>query len=431
MKIKNIYILFTLVLLGVVGCKKKDYRMNGTYMPYTYEEQNYTAPPKGYEPFYINYVGRHGSRYPVSNADILFLKKKLTEAQAKSSLSNKGKELLLQLERIEKECEGKWGNLSVLGENQVRGIAQRMLANYPDLFQDHIYVQSDIAERCVKSMGAFMDEFYKKLPKQQITIDILPEQNAVLNFFDINLAYLKYKKEGTWREQYHMYADSLLKDNRPIRSLFIGEYGDTISHKIHFSHALYSIYAILPDTDISVSLEDYFTGEELFTLWSIENIRQYLEKGPSPESKGLSVNMCFPLLEDFLATSYNAISEGEVSADFRFAHAETIIPFAAILGIPIASAKVTDLNKVNTQWLDFQIAPMAANIQWIFYSNENGHFLVKMLLNEKEVPFPIKSDIAPYYDWDDVRNYYQNILDSLPVIPSFSTERKVKYYKVP
>ena len=423
--------VISLILIGMTGCKKHDYRMNGTYMPYVYEKQSYTDPPEGYEPFYINYIGRHGARYPVSDADTKFLKEVLSDAEAKDALSNKGKELLLQLERIEKGSEGKWGKLSMVGEQELRGIAQRMLTNYPEMFKDHIYVQSDMAERCVKSMQIFMEEFYKKVPKEQISIDILPENNAVLNFFDVNLAYLNYKDSGSWRDLYHTYADSLLQNSRPVRSLFTGDYATTMPHKVHFLHALYSTYAILPDTDIPVSLEDYFTGEELFTLWNIENVRQYLEKGPSPESNGLATNMSFPLLDDFLVTSYNAISEGEVSADFRFAHAETIIPFAAMLRIPIASAKETDLNLISMKWLDFQIAPMAANIQWIFYSNDTGNFLVKMLLNEKEVPFPIESPTAPYYDWEEVRSYYQSILDSLPLIPSFSTERQVKYYKEP
>ena len=73
---------------------------------------------------------------------------------------------------------------------------------------------------------------------------------------------------------------------------------------------------------------------------------------------------------------------------------------------------------------------MAANIQWIFYSNEQGHILVKMLLNEKEVQFPMESDISPYYDWDMIRDHYQRILEQIPVIPSYSLEQKVKYYKI-
>ena len=132
---------------------------------------------------------------------------------------------------------------------------------------------------------------------------------------------------------------------------------------------------------------------------------------------------------DFLETTNNAIIEGNVSADLRFAHAETIIPFAALLGIDIASAQTNDLNYVLDIWKDYQIAPMAANIQWILYNNDSGEYLIKMLLNEKEVTFPIESDNIPYYKWDDVSSYYQTILDSLPLIKTFSEDKKLRYLK--
>lgn len=429
MKLKLSYIVYSLILLTVIGCKKKDYRMNGVYMPYEYKQQRYTSPPDGYEPFYINYVGRHGSRYPISNIYIGYLKSVLLDAEKKSSISNTGKELLSQLERIEKECDGKWGSLSSIGENQLRGIAQRMIANYPDLFKEQIYVQTVAADRCVKSMEAFIGEFYKKLPKSQIAVELLSENNPILDFYNVNLAYLDYVKHGEWKDLYKHYADSVLKNDRPIRNLFVGQYPDTMSYRERFMHALYATYAILPGTDIPITLQDYLTGEELYLLWNVDNVRQYIEKGPSPVSQGLSVNISFPLLEDFLSTSYNAITEGGVSADFRFAHAETIIPFAAILGIPLASQKEANLDLISTKWLDFQIAPMAANIQWIFYTNDTGNYLVKMLLNEKEVEFPIETETPPYYDWEEIRMYYQHLLESLSIIPSFSIERQVKYYK--
>jgi hypothetical protein len=38
--------------------------------------------------------------------------------------------------------------------------------------------------------------------------------------------------------------------------------------------------------------------------------------------------------------------------------------------------------------------------------------LVKVLLNEQEATLPIKSDIAPYYRWSDVRQYYLNKINS-------------------
>ena len=58
---------------------------------------------------------------------------------------------------------------------------------------------------------------------------------------------------------------------------------------------------------------------------------------------------------------------------------------------------------------------MAANIQWVFYANPDApdsDILVRALLNEKDVRLPVKSDIAPFYRWNDVSDYYKAKLTS-------------------
>ena len=82
------------------------------------------------------------------------------------------------------------------------------------------------------------------------------------------------------------------------------------------------------------------------------------------------------------------IASGNVIADMRFGHAETIAPFAALLGIAGASEMVS-LNKIqdyNKIWKCENIIPLSSNVQWILYKNKNTNdFMVKFLLNEKEV----------------------------------------------
>lgn len=426
-KISSFLCLCIVLILG--ACTKNDYRMNGTEMPYDYVKQKYTPAPKGYHPFYINYVGRHGSRNPVAPKFVNEVLSELQDAQKKDFLTPKGEELISLLERVSKESEGKWGMLTPVGEAQIRGIAQRLLLHYPEVWGEHIYAQADNVERCVKSMDVMLEEINSHLDNAPVTKEVVPVGNPTLDFFDVNLAYLKYKSKGAWRDEHKAYADSLVQNSRVIRQLFIGTYADSMQHKLSFLDALFRVYAILPNTTMNISLTDYFTGDELYTLWDIQNTRQYLEKGPTPLANELPSAISFPLLEDFMVTSYNSIVDGGVSADFRFAHAETIIPFTALLGIPEASYKTTNLNQISLNWKDFEIAPMAANLMWVFYSNDEGDILVKMLLNEKEVSFPFSFEMAPYYPWEMVRNYYQKILENLPVTPTVSTEQKVKYFK--
>jgi hypothetical protein len=63
-------------------------------------------------------------------------------------------------------------------------------------------------------------------------------------------------------------------------------------------------------------------------------------------------------------------------------------------------------------WFDYKITPMATNLQFVFYRNQKkpNDVLVKVLLNEDEATLPIKSDVAPYYHWNDFKDYCMKIL---------------------
>ena len=428
MKVK-VTIIFILCLFFICSCKKKIDQMDGTYMPYIYSEEVYTPVPKGYEPFYINYIGRHGSRYPITNKDIDLLIGICVEAEEESLLTDKGKNLLKHLRLIKDEFNSKWGQITPIGEAELIGIASRMKKNFPNLFTEAVYVQADSVERCRKSMEVFINELFTKSEKQNVNIELLPSNNPVLNFFNVNLEYVKYKNSGVWIEATNQFADSLEAKSKVLSSIFDPVFLETVNDKSTIIHSLYSTYAIIGGASNKYSLRNYMTLESIFNMWQIENVRQYTEKGPYPVNNELSIKISFPLLIDFLETTNNAIVEGNVSADFRFAHAETIIPFAALLGIDIASSQTLDLDLLIELWKDYEIAPMAANIQWIVYNNKEDEYIIKMLLNEKEVTFPIESDIEPYYKWDDVANYYQNVIDSLKLIKTFSIDKKLKYFK--
>ena len=354
----------------------------------------------------------------------------LAEAETEFYLTENGKHLYQHLQKLNDEFQDKWGKLTLIGEEEVKGIATRMKKNFPDLFTETVYVQSDSVERCRETMKIFLSQLFQSNDEDKINVELVSSSNPILNFFNVNLEYLKYKNTGQWIKKSNEFADSLELKTKILKTFFEKDYVDKINDKVTVMHSLYSTYAILNGVSKSMSLRKYFSLEDIFNMWQIENVRQYTEKGPYPVNNGLSIKISFPLLEDFLETSNNAISEGSASADFRFAHAETIIPFAALLGIPVASAKTLDLIEVKEIWKDYLITPMAANIQWIFYSNGSGSILVKMLLNESEVNFPFESNTAPYYKWEDVSTYYQNMLSELPMIKSFSIDKKVRYFKL-
>jgi hypothetical protein len=71
----------------------------------------------------------------------------------------------------------------------------------------------------------------------------------------------------------------------------------------------------------------------------------------------------------------------------------------------------SNIDSLYTHWANFQVIPMAANIQIIFYRKEGSKdILVKFLQNEHESSIPLKTDCAPYYHWKDVEAYYRTEL---------------------
>ena len=132
--------------------------------------------------------------------------------------------------------------------------------------------------------------------------------------------------------------------------------------------------------------------------------------------------MAKPLLANFFSSIDVCLEQpnNNLAAHLRFAHAETVIPFATLLHIPDFSNKQADLMDIytyeNNPWRGEKVASMAVNIQWEIYRHEDNHdqILVRMLYNEREVRF--KHDcqsITPdsfFYDFNELKRSYANVL---------------------
>ena len=74
-------------------------------------------------------------------------------------------------------------------------------------------------------------------------------------------------------------------------------------------------------------------------------------------------------------------------------------------------------------WKDYEIAPMAANVQWVLYHDQNGQVWIKILLNEKEVAIPVATSRFPYYQWEEVHKYFeQRIMMSKKILSNSLNE---------
>ena len=102
-----------------------------------------------------------------------------------------------------------------------------------------------------------------------------------------------------------------------------------------------------------------------------------------------------------------AIASGHNSATLRFGHESVVLPMVCLMGLNGMDYSTDNLDKLAEHWRSYEVFPMAANIQMVYYRKPGSDdILVKVLLNEHEATLPIETDCAPYYHWTDVRSFF-------------------------
>ena len=85
---------------------------------------------------------------------------------------------------------------------------------------------------------------------------------------------------------------------------------------------------------VNMGKPDIFTDEELYTLWECENMRRYLQMGPSARFGDPFVADSKPLLRNIIETGQKVIDgKSNLSASLRFGHDSYIMPLLALLNV--------------------------------------------------------------------------------------------------
>ncbi|MBK5721049.1 histidine-type phosphatase [Dysgonomonas sp. Marseille-P4677] len=374
----------------------------------------YTAPPKDYNPFYISHYSRHGSRYLVNDSDYKWILDVFEEAYTAKSLTPLGEDVYSRLQKVWNQVEGHGGDLSPLGVDQMRGIAERMYTNYPDIFSNGISIsaRSTLVVRCVLSMDAFCE----RLKELNTSLNITREaSNKHMNYLchDTKESQEFKSSKGPWREEYRKFVNKHVHPDRIINTLFSDS--TYILKRINpesTMQALFRVASNMQNISSSVSFYDLFDKEELFDLWQCSNYSLYTCGGNAASNKGLMMNDAKPLLKNIINSANETIVSKNKSATLRFGHDGNITPLASLLHLEGCYASVSDPTDYYKVWSDFKVAPMAGNVQIIFYRHKKtDDIIVKFMLNENETLIPpVKSDILPYYKWKDIENFYNSIL---------------------
>ena len=380
-----------------------------------------TPAPRGYVPFHIDHYGRHGSRWLTSAKAYSDPIEILDMGARNGRLTARGQETLSQLKVLNEASQNRWGELTPLGAEQHRGIAERMMTNFPQVFAGDaiINARSTTKIRCILSMSNELQVFSARNPL--ITIDC-----------DASAADMHYLKSEP-REL----IDSLVK---PAMSQLL----DLMKAEIDFSHFHSQLFndpqfvadSIAPadlvgkmyelasnmqsHSEMNMSFYDLFTVDELYGIWNKFNTWNYVYLAACPQSGSACPYVTgVPLLRNIIASCDAAIASGNHGATLRFGHDTVIMPTVCLMGLDWYGAQVSDMSKVSDEWQNYRIFPMAANLQMVFYRHAKGKtdsadILVKFLYNEHEATLPISAVEGPYYRWNDVKSYFENILAMSP-----------------
>lgn len=377
-----------------------------------------TPAPEGKVPFYISHYGRHGSRYIENRKGFDIPYKMLCRADSMNALTEKGKQILDDMRLIFADTEKHWGDLTSYGQKQHRGIAQRMMERFPEVFAGdaHIDARSTVVPRCILSMGSALHVMVSKNPRLRISMKASLEDMWFMNHQDPLLRKNGMTADAT--NAYDKFIVSRKYNNRLMEVLFVEP--DSVRNvvsEIWLNYYLIKMGLFQLNTHLykDTNITDIFTAKEIYRLWQWENAWWYIMHGPCLLNGGNQPYTQRHLLRRIITDADSHIQMERPGVQLRFGHETVLLPLACLIGINGFDLETDNLEELEEKgWWASKVFPMGSNLQFVFYRKDihDEDVLFKVLLNEREATLPIQTDVAPYYHWKDFREYYLKKIDA-------------------
>ncbi len=400
---------------------KKDIRISANnYWAYPDESlPELTPAPDGYTPFFLNHYGRHGSRWLIGKRAYDFPVEQLEIGGRNGMLTQRGQPVLGVARQLRHAALMRDGELSDVGHEQHQRIARRMFYNFPQIFDGdaHVTARSTVVIRCILSMQNEVDVLKSLNPKLNISTDASKAEMYYMNYDDPVVQPLRKEAYKYFEEQYEQY----IKPDDMLQRLFSNL--DFAHDSIDGGELMTTLFDLIGNMQShhaydNIDLWDVFSLDDAYNVWAYNNMRWYVFSGETPLTQCRVDYMEANLLRNFIEDADRAINQGGNSASLRFGHESVVLPLVCLMGLNGMDYQTTDLTTLDQHWRSYEVFPMACNVQMVYYRNDAGDILVKILLNEREASLPVATDIAPYYRWSDVRDYFLDKLSRQPNIQS-------------
>ncbi|MCH5227564.1 MAG: histidine-type phosphatase [Muribaculaceae bacterium] len=423
MKLFHIFLFGTLYSLSTLPASADTledidfFETGGNYYSYPWmgkEPPAQTPIPDGYQPFHLEHYGRHGSRWHIGdyNYDLPF--EKLSKASKDGKLTPLGEEVLEVVIAVRDEFKkGRDGELSDKGAIQHKEIGRRMALNYPEIFtpQTNIDARSTVVIRSILSMFNGLNGIQTVVPEINIKTDASHADMWYMNYHDTTMRKIKNRVDTVELKAFQKkhankgeYLKKLFNDQEYAR--------DSIGTEL-----FNPLFSLLVNTQSHYAqpwiLDRVFTIEEARERWMGRNANWFVESGNSKITENHQPFSQRNLLYNIIESADTAINSSEKSVNLRYGHDSIIMPLSVLMELNNFGLEINDLEELaEAGWHDYKAIPMAANIQIVFYRPDSNvvssqdDVLVKVLLNEEETLLPVQSEMAPYYRWTDLKDYY-------------------------
>ena len=375
-----------------------------------------TPAPAGKKPFYISHYGRHGSRYISNRSGFDTPYFMMLHADSLDELTPTGQQVLRHMNNIMRNTEGRWGELTGYGKQQMQNIGRRMAERFPEVFHPGANVTciSTVVPRCIESMGSLAMEMLQVCPQLHITMQASKRTQWYMNYQDKKLRKSYMTPEA--QKALDAYTATRMGNTRLMELIFKNpDIAEEFVNQEDFSYYLMKMGLFQLNTNFNrnTNLIGLFNTNDLYRMWQVDNAYWYLQHGACKLNGGNQPYTQRHLLKKMIADADSCIKLPDPGAQLRFGHETVLLPLVCLIGVNGFDFSTDNLDELESHgWWCSSVFPMASNLQFIFYRSnpKDKDVLVKVLLNEVEATLPISTDCAPYYHWSDFRQYCLNKL---------------------
>lgn len=379
-----------------------------------------TPAPAGFKPFYVSHFGRHGSRYHTSAKPFAPTVKSFREMERQGLLTDTGRIVMHIVDTLWTVHEGMAGYLTQVGSREHQGVATRLFERCPEIFwqpdRRDVRAVSSTVVRCNQSMMNFctalkgcapaLDIHYYTNGRTDESLTRVAHGSRNPAFPPVDNSMEKVDSIKRARTDATAFARRMFTDSTAAAAcLKEGDMADfmvrVIGHCVVDQCLDEHVPAVYP----------YFTEDELFNYWVYRNAATLNAHGFSYENGEALRRVGKFIVADILERADEALQGGStMAADLRFSHDGGVLPLIFYLGLEGNDETWHLGEEWHHGWYAFEQVPMCTNVQLIFYRNDGGEVLVKILRNERETRITrLEPASGPYYRWSDLRPYLADL----------------------